>query len=123
MTTSRIFHVLAALVLVLALAACGGSGDSSAAASDTGEAAAEPASVTIDDLAYSPGDLSVSPGTEVTWTNDDEAPHTVTFDDDAAESSGELKTGDTYSVTFDEAGTYSYICAIHPDMKAAVSVS
>lgn len=123
MTTSPIFRVLAALALVLALAACGGSGDGSAAASDTGEASAEPAAVTIDELAYAPAELSVPAGTEVTWSNDDEAPHTITFDDDAVESSGELKTGDTYSVTFDEPGTYPYICAIHPDMKATVSVS
>lgn len=123
MTTSRIFRVLAALTLVLALAACGGSGGGSAAASDSGEAAAEAAAVAIDDLAYTPADLSVSAGTEVTWTNDDDAPHTVTFDDGAAESSGELTTGDTYSVTFGEAGTYRYICAIHPDMKATVAVS
>lgn len=122
MTTSRTLHVLAAFLLVPALAACGGSADGSAAASDAGGAAAAPA-VTIDDMAFSPADLTVAVGTEVTWSNDDDAPHTVTFDGDAPDSSGQLETGDTYSVTFEQAGTYRYICAIHPDMTATVSVS
>lgn len=124
MTTSRIFRVLAALTMVLALAACGSSGDGSAAASGgDGETSAAPAAVTIDNLEYSPADLEVAAGTEVTWTNDDKAPHTVTFDHDAVSSSDEMATGDTFSATFDEAGTYDYICAIHPDMKAKVTVS
>ena len=123
MTKSRIFPVLAALSMILALAACGSSGGDSAAASGGGDTSAAPAAVTIDDLAYSPADLQVAAGTEVTWTNDDDAPHTVTFDDDAVSSSDEMATGDTFSATFDKPGTYAYLCAIHPDMKAKVTVS
>ena len=78
--------------------------------------------MTIDDLKYAPADATVAAGSEVTWTNNDEAPHTVTFDGDAVKSSGELKTGDTFSTTFADAGTYSYLCAIHPDMKGKVTV-
>ena len=118
------FRVLAALTMVLALAACGSSGDGSAAASGgEGDGSAAAAAVTIDNLAYSPADLEVAAGAEVTWTNDDETPHTITFDDDAVSSSDEMATGDTFSATFDQAGTYDYICAIHPDMKAKVTVS
>ena len=122
MTTTQMHRVLAALVLAFALAACGGSGGSSSASSGSGGESAQPGAVTIADLAYDPADLSVATGTQVTWTNDDDATHTVTFDDSSVESSGQMKKGDTFSATFDEAGTYSYVCAVHPDMKAKVTV-
>ena len=122
MNNSPTFRVLAALALTLTLAGCGGSGEDSAASSDAAGSSAEPGAVTIADLTYSPADLAVAAGSEVTWTNDDTAPHTVTFDDDGVESSEELKTGDSFSTTFEAAGTYAYTCAIHPDMKATVTV-
>ena len=122
MNNTTTLRVLAALALTLSLAGCGGSGEDSAASSEAGGSSAESASVTIADLAYSPTEISVAAGSEITWTNDDKAPHTVTFDDEGVDSSEELKTGDTFSTTFDEAGTYAYTCAIHPDMKATVTV-
>ena len=123
MTTSPTFRAIALLSLaVLALTGCGGSGEDTASSEAGGDAAAESGAVTIADLKFAPGDVSVAAGSEVTWTNDDSAPHTVTFDDDAAESSEELKPGDTFSTTFDEAGSYSYTCAIHPDMTGKVTV-
>ena len=66
--------------------------------------------------------MKVAAGSTVTWTNDDDAPHTVTFDGDAVEDSGELAKGDTFEATFDEPGSYSYVCAIHPKMTATVTV-
>ena len=122
MNNTTTLRVLAALALTLSLAGCGGSGEDSAASSEAGGSSAESAAVTIADLAYSPAEISVAAGSEVTWTNDDKAPHTVTFDDEGVDSSEELKTGDTFSTSFDEAGTYAYTCAIHPDMKATVTV-
>src|SRR5688500_10144332 len=127
MTTLRIFRVLSVLALVLLLVGCGGGGgestedgggDTAAASSDSAEASA----VTIADLQYSPADLEVSAGSTVTWTNDDDAPHTVSFDDDALADSEELAKDDEISTTFDKAGEFSYAYAIHPDMKATVTV-
>ena len=122
MKTFTGIRILAVLGLSLALAGCGGSGGDSAATSESGGSAAESSEVTIADLKYSPTDVTVAAGAEVTWTNDDDAPHTVTFEDDAVTSSEEMAKGDTFSATFDKAGTYSYTCAIHPDMKATVTV-
>lgn len=127
MTTFRFFRILSVLVLTLLLVGCGGAepaSDSAGAgggAATSGESAAAGA-VTIADLQYSPADLDVSAGSTVTWTNDDDAPHTVTFDDDAVQGSEELQKGDEFSATFDDAGEYAYVCAIHPDMKATVTV-
>lgn len=130
MTTNRTFRVLILASLLLTLVACGGGPASEGeSAEGGGEAAAsegggsDPASVTMADLAYSPAEVEIGAGGSVTWTNEEDAPHTVTFDDDTVADSEELNNGDEFSTTFDTAGTYSYICAIHPDMKGTVTVS
>lgn len=116
------FRVLAPLACCLALVGCGGSDQPAAAGGSGGGASAESAAVNIADLKYAPASLEVAAGTTVTWTNEDEAPHTVSFDDEALADSDELKKSDTFETTFDDAGTYSYVCAIHPSMKASVTV-
>src|SRR5215204_5294093 len=82
--------------------------------------------VSIQDFFFDPDQLSVAPGTTVTWVNEGEAPHTVTSTDGKELDSATLQPGDTYSFTFkdDDAGeTYAYQCTIHPEMTASVSVS
>lgn len=77
--------------------------------------------VSIIDFAFEPAELTVAMGTTVTWTNDDDVTHTVTADDGAFDS-GNLPSGETFSHTFDEAGTFPYHCEIHPGMTATVVV-
>lgn len=77
--------------------------------------------VNIHDHAFDPGQLDVSAGTTVTWTNGDTVPHTVTADDGLFDS-GTLNPGESYSVWFDGTGTVTYHCKIHPDMKGSVVV-
>ena len=85
--------------------------------------AAEPEAVTIDNFAFSPAILSVSPGTKVTWTNKDEEPHTVTSADAGATfKSAALDTDDKFSFIFDKPGTYKYFCSIHPHMSGTIVV-
>lgn len=79
--------------------------------------------VTIQNFAYEPASLQVKVGTTITWSNQDTAPHTVTFRDSALTSSGTLRQGDTYSYTFTKTGTFSYYCAVHPSMQGQVSVT
>jgi plastocyanin len=82
--------------------------------------------VSIQDFFFDPGQLTVAPGTTVTWVNEGEAPHTVTSTDGKELDSATLQPGDTYSFTFkdDDAGeTYAYHCSIHPQMTASVKVS
>jgi plastocyanin len=81
------------------------------------------ASVAIAGFAFAPGNLTVSVGDTVTWThNDGDIPHTVTSSGGGPLSSGNMSGGDVYAFTFEEAGTYQYFCAIHPDMTATVNV-
>ena len=82
--------------------------------------------VSIQDFFFDPGQLTVAPGTTVTWVNEGQAPHTVTSTDGKELDSATLQPGDTYTFTFDEgdAGeTYAYQCTIHPQMTASVKVS
>ena len=78
--------------------------------------------VSIQDFSFNPGQITVAPGTTVTWTNEGPSPHTTTADDGSWDS-GELQQGEDFSFTFDEPGTYTYHCSIHPDMTASVKVS
>ena len=82
--------------------------------------------VSIQDFFFDPDQLSVAPGTTVTWVNEGQAPHTVTSTDGKELDSATLQPGDTYSFTFkeDDAGeSYAYQCTIHPEMTASVMVS
>ncbi len=58
----------------------------------------------------------------MTWTNNEVVPHTVTADDGSF-SSGDLSKGDTFTHTFETAGTVTYHCELHTNMKAEVIVS
>jgi plastocyanin len=63
-------------------------------------------------------------GQTVTWINQDGPPHNVTYvSGPKFTSSGTLSTGTTFSLKLTQAGTISYICSIHPFMKATIVVS
>jgi len=80
--------------------------------------------VAIRDYAFSPEAISVMPGTTLTWTNYDVAPHTVTgVSGPAPLSSPELHQGQSWSYTFERSGTYRYYCAVHPSMIGTVVVA
>jgi plastocyanin len=78
-------------------------------------------SVSIVDFAFNPGSITVNTGDTVQWTNNGKVPegHDVTGD---GLDSGLLKAGGTYSHTFSDSGSFSYICSIHPNMKGTVKV-
>src|SRR5574337_361261 len=73
-------------------------------------------------LTYFPPTIQVSPGTTVTWTNQDYVVHTVT-DLGGKFDSQLIQPQDTWKYTFDTAGTYNYFCTLHPWMKGTVMVS
>jgi plastocyanin len=79
------------------------------------------ATVTMENLAFSPGNLQVPVGATVTWTNRDSAPHNATARDGSWKTDT-LSEGESGTVTFNRAGEYDYYCTIHPSMKAHLSV-
>lgn len=78
--------------------------------------------VAISDFKFNPATLTVPVGTTVTWTNNDEEPHTIAAKDGSFHSPG-LDTHGTYSFTFATPGSYDYICSIHPFMTGTVVVT
>ena len=85
------------------------------------EASGDSVTVRIKGMSFEPARITVTPGTTVTWIQEDGYPHTVTG------SSGELASdtmmsGQRFTHTFDEAGSYDYACNFHPMMKGQVVV-
>ncbi len=81
-----------------------------------------PGAVEIVGFAFAPDVVVVASGTEVRWTNDDPAAHTVSADDGSFDS-GTLDPSDGFSYRFGEPGTYTYRCEIHPTMRGTVRVT
>lgn len=89
----------------------------------TAPATAASPRVTIDNFAFEPKELTVAPGTTVTWVNHDDVPHTATSrNDPPAFDSKTLDTDQTYSFTFTRPGTYTYYCKVHNHMTGTVIV-
>ena len=76
-----------------------------------------------------PKESTVSPGTTVTWTNDDTTIHTVVERSPQsggaipAFDSSTIASGSTWDNTFDTAEEFTYYCNLHPFMTDKVTVS
>lgn len=80
--------------------------------------------VLVEAFAFAPSAVTIPTGASVTWTiGTDPEQHTVTPTDDSAfAGSGQLFTGDTFSVRFETAGAFGYLCTLHPFMTGTVTV-
>jgi len=78
------------------------------------------------DRCYIPSLIVIEKGKQVTWVNEDSAFHTITsgYYDTPTDlfDSGHLDPFESYTLTFDEIGTYDYFCTLHPWMKGQVIV-
>ena len=78
--------------------------------------------VDIRDFAYSPNPVEIAAGDTVTWTNQDEVPHTATGEDRDVLQSGTISPGASFSQVFPEAGEFAYFCEFHPNMAGTIVV-
>ncbi len=80
----------------------------------------------IEDICYIPSNIVVEKGKSVTWVNEDSSFHSVTSgfygEPTGLFDSGYLDPYQSYTLSFDEFGTYDYFCTLHPWMKAQVIV-
>ena len=83
--------------------------------------AAAPNQIVIDNFSFTPVALTVTMGTEITWTNHDDIPHTVVASDLKFKSKA-LDTNDSFSMKFTQPGTYEYFCSLHPKMTGKIIV-
>jgi plastocyanin len=79
------------------------------------------ATVNIDNFKFGPGTLTVAKGTSVTWTNEDDIPHSIVLNALGVRSKT-LDTDKAFTYQFDKAGSFAYICGLHPFMKGQVVV-
>jgi plastocyanin len=84
-------------------------------------AAGDDKQVVVDNFSFTPATAAVPVGTTLTWTNHDDVPHNVVSPEQKFKSPV-LDTDETFSHTFDVAGTYKYYCSIHPRMTGQVVV-
>lgn len=130
-----LLRLCGALLLTVAVAACGSSGSSSSASSAPGAAShttsaaasAAPAAhggavkVAIKGYAFDPATITVAPGTKITFTNGDQTAHTATSTKTAFDT-GTVAPGASKSITVHAPGTYAYYCQFHAFMKATIVV-
>src|SRR5690348_8394865 len=119
---------LLALVAILGVAPAFGQ-TSSEVDIQAGAGSSASAACTTTHNCFSPNPITVAPGTEVEWKNGDTLSHTVTsgksLDDPDLGSvfdSGMIKNGAEFKFTFANAGTYDYLCSVHPWMTGQVIV-
>lgn len=106
----RVRVLLATLALTLV---------SSVAAAETPQAAHP--KVSIANFAFVPQEITIAPGSAVTWSNDDGSPHAVTFAD-SPDGAKLLLPGENFTRTFDRPGSYEYFCSFHTFMTGRVVV-
>lgn len=83
--------------------------------------AAASGSVAIADFQFTPAQITIDQGDSVTWTNNGPTPHSATAPDGSFDT-GIFPAGESRSHTFNDAGTFSYICTPHPNMRGTVVV-
>jgi len=139
--TKWLAMLMACLALGLVVAACGDDDDDEGGSADTTEEqapaggggqeqqapAGEAVEVDIRNFAFSPDAVEVSKGATITWTNGDSAGHDVTKTggpgpEFSSGDPGGMAQGDTYEETFNTAGKIDYVCTVHPQMKASITV-
>jgi plastocyanin len=109
-----------AICSVIGLGACGGGSDTSTD-STLANGSAGGAVVVAKNVEFLPDKASIKVGETVTWQFKDTVAHNVVAEDKSFES--KLLTKGTFKHTFDKAGTYPYVCTVHPNMKGTVEVS
>jgi plastocyanin len=113
MRQHKTFTLLTGLAMTLVLAACA---DSTPSAPPP---VSESPTVTVADMRFTPDHLTISEGVTVTWVWDDGSiPHDVSGDGFESEVQGE----GSFTHTFTDAGSYPYVCTLHPGMKGEVTV-
>jgi plastocyanin len=131
--TKLLALILACLALGLVVAGCGGDDDDDGGGG--GGNSEQPADgggggtqVSMQNIQFSPKDVTVKPGETITFTNDEPVAHDVhktsgPGPDFASGPSGGMQEGDTFELTLDKPGEYEYVCDVHaPGMAGSITV-
>jgi len=112
-------HLTRRAALQLALTTAGAALGASIAQAD-GHATTH--TVVIKDFAFSPANITIKAGDTITWVNEDSAQHSA-WDLNDAFDTGLLSQGQSASLTFSGAGTFSYRCRPHGNMRGTITIT
>jgi plastocyanin len=82
---------------------------------------AEELSIRVENFTFNPPEITIKPGTTVTWENADDIPHSIVGDNGSFHSKA-LDTGEKFSMTFADPAAIAYFCGLHPHMKGIITV-
>jgi plastocyanin len=124
---SRLTSILGLVALAAVLAACSGASAAPATPGPSTGSTGDTTSITAKDMQFVEKDVTVKAGTAfaIAFDNKDGAPHNIAISDSAGGKvfEGSIVSGQavTYSIPSLAAGTYTFICQVHPDMKGTIT--
>ena len=125
----RLTLTLGLLALAATLAACSGaSANPATPAAPAGSPSGDTVSVVAKDITFTTPAVSAPAGKAFTiaFDNQDGAPHNIVISDPSGAQvfKGEIVASQKvdYQVPALAAGTYSFLCEVHPDMKGTITV-
>jgi plastocyanin len=87
---------------------------------------ADTKSISMMNIAYNPDSLTIHIGDKVAWKNSETGlyppQHTATSDDGHTFDSGYLNPGQSFTFTFNQAGTFKFHCNVHDSMHGTITV-
>lgn len=110
------------LALALSASACSGHSPDPYGEHETVEISQKSTTIEIKNIKFQPKGIRVKPGTAVTWVNRDKVVHNVRQVQSAFLSPDVLNQGDTFTFTFNEPGTYRYVCTYHHPNQLGVVI-
>ena len=117
---NKLIIVVGFLVMIVLISGC--SAEKQVQTAPSGDSSVK-VDVDISGFAFNPATLTVPKGTAVVWVNSDSVKHTIVSDAGTEINSAALSKGQTYSHTFNTAGTYNYYCSLHPAMIGKIIIN
>jgi plastocyanin len=81
-----------------------------------------PGIVSIGEFLFGPEKIEVQRGQTIAWTNTDDSPHQVTVQGQTTLRTPVILKGQSTALTFNNIGSYDYICGLHTGMKGKIEV-
>ena len=124
----RLALVLGPLALAAVLAACSGTSADTATQAPAGSPSGDAVTVVAKDLKFSDpsGPAKAGQAFDIVFDNQDGVPHNIAISDASGKNvfKGDIVAAKTvtYHVAALAAGTYGFVCEVHPDMHGTLTV-
>ena len=119
--TARVVAAIAIAGVVAACSTASGGGPRPSSTAGLPRPSTPTVDVEMQDYVFAPASVEIEVGTTVRWTNRGQAPHTATADDGSFDT-GQIAFGASAGHVFASAGTFTYLCTLHPDMRGTITV-